>query len=131
MNISRVAEATGLSGKALRYYEEHGLVVPGRGANGYREYSERDIDALHFIQRARCAGFSVGEVRGLLELYRNPARRSRDAREMVEAKLAQVDAQIEQLLAVRANLHELARDCPGNDSPECPILQGLADIPSP
>ncbi|MFI2810584.1 MULTISPECIES: MerR family DNA-binding protein [Microbulbifer] len=126
MNISAAAQVSGLTTKALRYYESSGLVVPGRCANGYRDYSDADLEALHFIRRARNAGFSVDEVSDLLALHRNPRRRSREARAMVEGKLGQLERQIEQLRDMRATLRELARDCPGDDSPECSILAGLA-----
>ncbi|WP_237058786.1 MerR family DNA-binding protein [Microbulbifer sediminum] len=126
MNISAAARLSGLTTKALRYYESSGLVVPGRCANGYRDYNDADLEALHFIRRARNAGFSVDEVSGLLALHRNPRRRSREARAMVEGKLAQLDEQIDQLREMRTTLQGLAQDCPGDDSPECSILAGLA-----
>ena len=50
MNISTTAELTGLPAKTIRYYEEIGLVVPGRGANGYRRYESEHVHRLAFIQ---------------------------------------------------------------------------------
>ena len=63
MNIGTVAERSGVSPKAIRYYESIGLVRPAdRRANGYRSYSLLDVHMLNFIKRARSLGFSVEEV---------------------------------------------------------------------
>jgi len=126
VNISQAARRAGLSSKALRYYESVGLLVPGRGPNGYRQYGSADVETLQFIQRARTCGFSVDEVRELLTLHRNPARRSHDAKLLVEEKLQQVEAQLQALQAMRENLKSLAVSCAGDDSPECAILNQLA-----
>ncbi|MFD1216244.1 MULTISPECIES: MerR family DNA-binding protein [Microbulbifer] len=126
MNISQAARRSGLSTKALRYYESVALIVPSRSENGYREYSSADLALLQFIQRARACGFSVEEVRGLLALYQDPARRSHDAKVLVEEKLQQVEAQMKTLQEMRKNLRALADNCTGDDSPECAILNQLA-----
>ncbi|WP_160153204.1 Cu(I)-responsive transcriptional regulator [Microbulbifer sp. ALW1] len=126
MNISQAAKRAGLSAKALRYYESINLISPSRSPNGYREYSHADVDILQFIQRARSCGFSVDEVRALLELHRNPARHSHDAKVLVEEKLQQVERQLEVLKSMRKTLRGLADSCAGDDSPECAILNQLA-----
>lgn len=75
LNIGSVAEAAGLPAKTIRYYESIGLIAPaGRRANGYRSYSEADMRTLAFIKRARSPGFSVEEVRDLLDLWRDGSR---------------------------------------------------------
>ncbi|WP_346836866.1 MerR family DNA-binding protein [Microbulbifer sp. SAOS-129_SWC] len=126
MNISLAARESGLTAKALRYYESLDLVVPGRCANGYRDYAERDLEALRFIQRARATGFAVEEVRELLDLYRDPARRSRDAKQLVEEKLQHIEAQLNTLEQMRDSLRTLSSHCAGDDSPQCAILDGLS-----
>ncbi|WP_078084800.1 MerR family DNA-binding protein [Microbulbifer mangrovi] len=126
MNISQAAQRAGLTAKALRYYESIDLLVPQRNPNGYREYSQSDVATLQFIQRARACGFTVEEVRELLALYRNPDRRSHDAKVLVEEKLLQVEQQLESLKAMRSSLRGLAEACAGDDFPECGILDHLA-----
>ncbi|MFV8781804.1 MerR family DNA-binding protein [Microbulbifer sp. SA54] len=126
MNISDAARRAGLSTKALRYYESVNLLIPGRGPNGYREYSLADLETLQFIQRARASGFAVEEVRDLLNLYRNPSRRSHDAKLLVQEKLAQIEVQLQSLQQMRDSLRSLEASCAGGDSPDCAILHQLA-----
>lgn len=126
MNISQAARRSGLTAKALRYYESIDLLSPGRSDNGYRDYSERDLETLRFIQRARAVGFAIDEVRDLLELYRNPARRSHDAKLLVKEKLAHIEEQLRNLREMRATLRNLADSCAGDESPECAILDSLS-----
>lgn len=126
MNISQAAQRAGLTAKALRYYESIDLLIPQRNPNGYREYSQSDVATLQFIQRARACGFSVEEVKELLALYRNPSRRSHDAKVLVQEKLVQVEEQLANLEAMRSSLRGLADACAGDDSPNCGILDHLA-----
>ena len=84
MNIGEAADRSGLPVKTLRYYEGIGLVVPsGRKTNRYRIYSERDIQLLRFVCRARSLGFKVEACRELLELYRDRTRNSADVRSAI------------------------------------------------
>ncbi|WP_193164583.1 MerR family transcriptional regulator [Microbulbifer hainanensis] len=126
MNISEAAQHSGLSAKALRYYESIDLLSPGRAQNGYRDYSDADLEILRFIQRARATGFSVDEVRELLSLYRDPARHSRDAKALVEDKLGHIETQLRSLREMQQTLRGLAERCAGDESPQCAILEGLS-----
>ena len=76
MNIGEAEDRSSLSAKTIRYYEEIGLVVPSRQANGYRDYDETDVHKLAFLHRARGLGFSVEECRTLLSLYQDRHRAS-------------------------------------------------------
>jgi len=128
MNISQAAKTSGLSAKAIRYYERIGLIPePTRGANGYREYSTRDLEALSFIQRARSTGFSVEESRQLLSLYENTDRHSAEVKALVEEKLQQVESQLQALLSMRDTLQALVGACPGDEQPRCSIIDTLAE----
>ncbi len=74
MNISQAASATGLTSKTIRYYEQQGLLpAASRAANGYRVYSDQQLEMLRFIKRARDMGFSLEESRELLEISLNPS----------------------------------------------------------
>ena len=64
MNIAKVAELTGLSGKTIRYYDSIGLIVAaGQEQNGYRVYVEHQVRELAFVQKAKALGFSLNECR--------------------------------------------------------------------
>jgi len=128
MNISQAAKASGLSAKAIRYYERVGLAPePVRGGNGYREYSAADLETLSFIQRARSTGFSVEESRQLLSLYENTDRHSAEVKTLVEEKLQQVESQLEALVSMRNTLQTLVGACPGDEQSRCNIIDTLAE----
>ena len=126
VNIGEAAAAAGLPPKTLRYYDEVGLVVPARSASGYREYAERDVHRLRFLQRSRGLGFSLDECRSLLSLYDDDTRASEDVKSIVEARLRDIDRKLAELHSIRDVLARLARDCQGDARPDCPILDELA-----
>ena len=126
MNISATAELTGLPAKTIRYYEEIGLVVPARSANGYRQYDEEQVHRLAFVQRARGLGFGIDECRELLSLYDDKHRASGDVKRIAEEKIAEIEKRISELTAMRSTLEHLARTCHGDGRPDCPILDDLA-----
>jgi DNA-binding transcriptional MerR regulator len=67
LRIAQVADRTGVPATTLRYYEEIGLLAPaGRTGNGYRVYSDRDVERLQFITRAKALDLSLGDLRELL-----------------------------------------------------------------
>ncbi len=127
MNIGEAAARSGLPAKTLRYYEEIGLVVPsGRRHNGYRDYSERDVQLLRFVQRARSLGFSVKECRELLDLYLDRERTSAEVKRIALARIREIERKMRELESMRAALQELADRCHGDERPDCPILEDLA-----
>lgn len=127
MNINEVAKRTQLTPKAIRFYEEKGLITPpARAANGYRTYRQQHIEELNLLHQARQVGFSLPECKDLLDLYKNPHRRSADVKSRTLARIDEIDNQIKQLQSMRALLSELANQCPGDDSEHCPIIEGLS-----
>lgn len=127
MNIGHAAERTGLPPKTIRYYEEIGLVRPDRAENGYRDYADRHVHTLRFLQRARTLGFTIDECRELLALYEDQSRASADVKRIAEDKLKEIDRRIAQLSELRATLETLVHHCHGDSRPDCPIIEGLAE----
>ena len=127
MNISEVADKSGLPVKTIRYYEDIGLIEPARGANGYRMFAETDLHKLAFIGRARSLGFSIEDCRSLVRLYNDRSRASADVKRIAQAHLAEIDRKRAELTDMRNTLAHLIEACAGNDRPDCPILAGLAD----
>lgn len=126
MNISKVAELTGVSAKTIRYYESIGLMPePERAPNGYRDYSDKEIQTLRFIQSSRQLGFPLKDVANLLELWQDKGRASRDVRELAINHIAEIETKIQELQAIRDSLKDLVNCCNGDDRPDCPILKGL------
>ncbi len=126
MNIGDASTQSGLPAKTIRYYEDIGLVNPGRSTNGYRLFSENDLHKLAFVQRARSLGFSIEECRALLSLYDDRERASADVKALAHSHLAQIEEKIAGLQAMQKTLSELVQKCHGDDRPDCPILEGLA-----
>lgn len=127
MNISDVAEKSGLPVKTIRYYEDIGLIAPARGTNGYRSFVPADLHKLAFIGRARSLGFTIQECRNLLTLYNDRDRASADVKRIATAHLQDIDRKRAELKEMRDTLAHLVEACAGNDRPDCPILAGLAD----
>jgi Cu(I)-responsive transcriptional regulator len=127
MNISQVAEASGLPPKTIRYYEDIGLVGPARRRdNGYRDYGSRDVHMLRFLHRARDLGFSVADCRALLSLYTDQQRHSADVKAIALNRIDDIDRKIVELGEMRTVLATLADKCHGDDRPDCPILDDFA-----
>jgi MerR family transcriptional regulator, copper efflux regulator len=128
MNIGEAAARAGVPPKTIRYYEEIGLVAPApRSDNGYRAYRAMDVHVLRFVQRARSLGFSVKDCRQLLALYRDPDRASAEVKRLTLRRIAEIDRKMAELAGMRATLTRLAESCHGDDRPDCPILDDLAD----
>lgn len=129
MNIKDAAAASRLPAKTIRYYEEIGLIRPGRTPNGYRDFSEADVHKLAFLSRARSLGFHIEDCRALLALWEDRGRASADVKRLAEAHLQEIDHKIEELQGLRAALSDLVHRCHGDARPDCPILADLAGRP--
>lgn len=127
MNIKQVAELTGLTDKTIRFYENKGMISPPeRQANGYRQYNQRQLEELKFLQRSRNIGFSLPESKELLDLYSNPQRHSREIKQRTLDKIEHIEQQISQLQEMKAQLESLAAECPGDEQSQCPIIDSLS-----
>lgn len=127
MNISDVAKKTGLTSKAIRFYEEKGLVTPPlRTENGYRSYSARHLEELTLLRQARQVGFNLDECREMVSLFNDPERHSADVKARTLSKVREIEVHISELQLMRQKLLDLAASCPGDDSAECPIINHLA-----
>jgi len=127
MNIGGAAHASGVSAKMIRHYESIGLIPrANRTGSGYRKYTDKDVHTLRFIRQARSLGFSVRQIEALLGLWRNQRRPSSKVKALALAHLAELDARIRELEAMKRTLAELAAHCHGDERPDCPILDELA-----
>jgi len=126
MNIGQASAASGVSAKMLRYYESIGLIPrAGRTEAGYRVYTDTDVQTLRFIRRARDLGLSIGRIKLLVGLWQDRERSSADVKRVAAEHVAELEAKILELMAMRDTLQELADACHGDHRPECPILGNL------
>jgi MerR family copper efflux transcriptional regulator len=129
LNIGQAARLSGVSAKMIRHYESLKL-LPGvaRTPAGYRQYGMGEVHTLRFIRRARDLGFSMAEIDELLGLWQNRRRASASVKRIAQAHMAALAQRIEEMHAMRRTLEALARDCHGDDRPDCPILDDLAGV---
>jgi len=129
MNISEASRGSGVSAKAIRYYESINLIAPAsRAGNGYRDFNGEDVHMLRFVARARGLGFSVLEVADLLALYKDRSRASAQVRGLAEKAIARMDEKITELQSISMVLSDLVARCQGDDRPDCPILDDLSGV---
>ena len=127
MNIGQAARASGITAKMIRHYESVGLLPPAmRSDKGYRQYGEREVHVLRFIRRARDLGFSIKDISGLLSLWHDRQRPSRQVKALAQAHMQQLQRKIDELQSKRQTLEKLVQCCQGDERPDCPILQDLA-----
>ena len=126
MNIGEVAQASGVTAKMIRHYEEIGLIQKAkRSFSNYRTYSANEVHTLRFIKQARSLGFSMQQIGALLALWQDRRRPSRMVKELVAAHIQDLEARIQELKAMKQVLSTLAGNCHGDERPDCPILDGL------
>ena len=127
MNIGQASQASGVSTKMIRYYEEIGLVPrAARRDSGYRDYGESDVHRLRFIRRARDLGFTVDQIEGLLGLWSDRSRASADVKALALGHVENLRRKMAEIEGMIATLEGLARSCHGDHRPDCPIIEELA-----
>ena len=129
VNIGKAAKLSNLTVKTVRYYADIGLVRPLKNkSTGYRDFSKDDLARLQFVAKARKFNFSIQECEELLSLYSDKNRSSKEVKVLTLEKISEIDAKLIELKDLRRQLSFLANNCKGNDRPECPILDALADV---
>ncbi|GII77515.1 MerR family transcriptional regulator [Sphaerisporangium rufum] len=117
MRIGELARLAGVSTRAVRYYEQQGLISSRRSANGYREYDEADLRLVTEIRSLVTVGFTLRDARPFVECLRAGHETGGSCPESVAVyrrKLGEIDEQIRALLDRRAEVAaQLAEACPG------------------
>jgi MerR family copper efflux transcriptional regulator len=132
LNIGQAAKATGVSAKMIRHYEGAGLIPAAlRSDAGYRRYGPADIHTLKFVRHARDLGFSLATIRELVGLWQDRERPSRQVKALAQTHIRELELKAHELLAMKAALEKLVQCCHGDDRPDCPILETLANEVSP
>jgi len=126
MQIGTVAKKIGLTADAIRFYERNALLPsPPRSAGGFRQYSERDIENLEFIRRVQGLGFTLREIRDLLELRRTRLQPCAPVCRRLGEKLSQVRRKRNALHKLENELRAALGSCKKElhkRSARCPLL---------
>ena len=131
MNIGAASKASGVSAKMIRYYESIGLIRSAyRSESNYRIYGQDEVHILRFVKRARNLGFSIEETSALLGLWRDKRRASADVKRIAQSHIDDLRIKIAAMQEMVATLKHLAECCSGDDRPNCPILNSLAQAGS-
>lgn len=132
MNIGQAAKASGVSAKMLRHYESIGLLPRAvRTESGYRIYEKAEVETLRLIRSARDFAMPLARVGRLVALWRNKGRPSAEVKRIAEEHIAELGEKIAALQAMKRTLAQLVRACPGDASPDCPILDDLGRRQAP
>ena len=131
LTIGKLAAASEISADALRYYEAEGLLAPAaRTASGYRLYGEEALRRVRFIRHAQACGFTLAEIRVLLQLRQTDSACCNDVRQRAIEKRLQLAAKIRSMQSMSAALDRLIAECAdGSQSvDDCPILAALEQV---
>lgn len=125
LTIGQLAKAADVGVETVRYYHRCGLLpLPVRSYGAFRQYSWQSLQRLHFIRRAQALGFTLDEVRALLQL--NDGSTCGTARTLAEHKLQVVEERLRDLRALRAELRSVVQQCRSNrDEVSCPLIDTL------
>jgi MerR family transcriptional regulator, mercuric resistance operon regulatory protein len=121
--IAHLAREGGVN--VVRYYQRRGLMpLPARPLNGIRHYGVADADRLRFIKRSQAMGFTLHEIKNLLQLRSRKSCRA--TRALTEAKVEAIDLQIRHLRELRKELAHIVDACNANsEDSSCPALERL------
>jgi len=123
LTIGKFAAAADVGVETVRFYQRRGLLSTPRRIDGIRRYGSADVARLRFIRQAQAAGFTLEEIRRLLDLDSGEDRAT--VREMAAKRLAELDARMEALQQARTSLQTLVAECAVGRTGPCPILKSF------
>ncbi|MDR9892799.1 Zn(2+)-responsive transcriptional regulator [Pseudenterobacter timonensis] len=127
--IGELARLADVTPDTIRYYEKQQMMDhEGRTGGGFRLYTENDLQRLKFIRYARQLGFTLESIRELLSIRIDPAHHTcQESKSIVQARLKEVEAKIEELQTMQRSLQRLNDACCGtaHTSLSCSILEAL------
>lgn len=129
LTIGELGRATSTKVETIRYYEREGLLAePARTSGNYRAYGIEHLNRLSFIRRSRDLGFSLDQVRTLLDLADQRDRRCEAVDAIALKHLAEIDRKIADLQALRRELNTMITRCGCSTIAECRIIESLSPV---
>lgn len=127
LSIGELAKRTRTKVETIRYYERIGLLPdPVRTAGNYRSYDDVQLGRLSFVRRARDLGFSLDQVRELLDLADQRDRSCEAVDVIARQHLDEVERKIADLIALRDELSSMLGRCRRGTVADCRIIETLA-----
>ena len=120
LTIGSLAKAGGVGVETVRFYQRRGLLDQPDRAGSVRRYGSDHVRRLRFIRQAQAAGFTLLEIKELIDLDAGEDRAR--ARSLAKARVKALDDRIAELKRARDALQRLARECGAGSSGPCPIL---------
>ena len=120
LTIGKLAALAGVGVETVRFYQRRGLLETPTRDEGIRRYGSDDARRLRFIRQAQAAGFTLEQIKELLDLDASDDRAR--ARELANERLVALDAKIVELKQARDALRRLAKECGSGSPGPCPIL---------
>jgi DNA-binding transcriptional MerR regulator len=121
MRIGQLAERAGISTKAIRYYEQIGILTPpARTPSGYRSYDPSALGRLGFVRAAQAVGLTLGEIRQIIAFRDNGQAPCAHVTDLLQRRTAELDARIAELKQLRGELRQLAERAATLDPEQCP-----------
>lgn len=126
-SIGQLSKRTGVKIPTIRYYEQMGLIdAPERSEGNQRRYTTNGLNRLSFIRHSRELGFSIEDIRGLLELSQHPEKPCHDAHTIACGHLKAVQSRIAKLRRLEKELKRISK-CETGSIAECAVIETLAD----
>lgn len=127
MKIGEIAKRANVNIQTLRYYEKRGIISPPVVKDsGYRLYTEETLKTILFIKHAQELGFSLEQIKELLNLRIPSKSRCQKVRKRALEKLTEVQEKMKMLRRIEKNLKGLVKDCESNKtSSNCPIIEKI------
>jgi MerR family transcriptional regulator, copper efflux regulator len=121
MRIGELAKQAGISTKAIRYYEQIGILAPpARTSSGYRSYDPTALGRLRFVRAAQAIGLTLGEVRQIIAFRDDGQAPCAHVSGLLQRHAADLDLRIEELQQLRGELRQLAERATTLDPEQCP-----------
>lgn len=111
LTIGKLADMAGVGVETVRFYQRKDLLREPKAISGFRTYSEEDAQRIVFIKKAQDLGFTLNEVKELLELNTKPRMTCGAVKIKAQAKLEEIQAKIEDLNRMKLSLEKLTRAC--------------------
>lgn len=131
LTIGQLARAAEVPVSTVRYYERRGLVRPsGRTAGNYRYYGEEVLERLRFIGAAQATGFTLGDIKSLLEFRDGDAAPCQEVQTLIENRLADVGKRLDELRHLQDVLGSSLRQCRTEEpAGRCAVMEQLGPSP--